>query len=190
MCPEEIFKRRNFRIKISFLNQFFNLSWWFSGSWRKIPQISPKLHSTCPDYRFVKKLFWSKEFQHFQFFREKPQDFGGKVSKGYFWANKFCIYIVIRIIYWIWERKFQTFPKNLPAELSKQHSTYPEDEFRERNCFWKYRIPQFSPTWRRTFRTVSDKFLAGFSFKHFAYPKGGFGRDSCLQSGLHNHGLQ
>ena len=25
---------------------------------------------------------------------------------------------------------------------------------------------------------------------HFAYPKGGFGRASCLESGLHNHGLQ
>ena len=43
------FKRKNFRIKIIFLNQFLNLSWWFSGFWRKMPQISPKLHSTCPD---------------------------------------------------------------------------------------------------------------------------------------------
>ena len=25
---------------------------------------------------------------------------------------------LIRIIFWIWERKFQTFPQNFPAELS------------------------------------------------------------------------
>ena len=96
---------------------------------------------------------------------------------------------VIRIIYWLWERKFQTFPQKIPAKLSERRSMYPEDEFQEINCFWKYRILQFPPTSRRTIRTVSDKFLAGFSFMHFAYPKGGFGRDSCLESGLHNHGL-
>ena len=86
--------------------------------------------------------------------------------------------------------KFQTFLQKFPAVLSKQHSTNPEDEIQERKCFWKYRNLQFSPTSRRTFRTVSDKFLAGFPFMQFAYPKAGFGRDSCLESGHHNYGLQ
>ena len=43
------FEGKNSLIKIIFLHQFVNLSWWFSGFWRKISQISPKLHSTCPD---------------------------------------------------------------------------------------------------------------------------------------------
>ena len=49
MCPEATFEGNNFQIKIISLHQFVILSWWFSGFWRKVSQISPRLHSTSPD---------------------------------------------------------------------------------------------------------------------------------------------
>ena len=83
--------------------------------------------------RFCQKNVSEKKKSTFSDFQGK--NFGGRLSKKNFWGNKFCMKKVIRIIYWLCERKFQTFPKKFTAELSKQHSTYPDDEIQEKICF-------------------------------------------------------
>ena len=80
-----------------------------------------------------KNVFGENEFNTFGFSGQKSQNFRSKVSKRKFWQHKFCIKKVIPIIYWLWERTFQTFTQKFPAEVSEQHSTYPEDECQERN---------------------------------------------------------
>ena len=86
--------------------------------------------------------------------------------------------------------KISNFSHKFPSRALKTAFNVSRGWILGKKLFLEIRFLQFSPKWRRTFRTVSDKLLAGFSFMHFAYPKGGFGRDSCLESGLHNHGLQ
>ena len=89
--------REDFRRKNSFkLKSFFSISLWiradgFQDSGKKMSQISPKLHSTCPDWHFAKKSFGEKEFNTFGLSGKIYQNFGSRESKRYFWGNKFCI---------------------------------------------------------------------------------------------------
>ena len=53
------------------------------------------------------------------------------VSRRQFLGNNTCIKEFSQTIFWLWERKFQTFTQNLLAELSEQHFTFPEDEVQE-----------------------------------------------------------
>ena len=96
---------------------------------------------------------------------------------------------VIRSIHWLWERKFQTFPRKFPAELSERHSTYPKDAIKDKKL-WKYTVLWFSRTPRKTFWTLCEEFFAGLSIMLFTRPKGIFERNFCLKCALHIHGFQ
>ena len=90
MCPEEIFEGKKFQTKIIFLHQFLNLSWWFSGFWRKMSQISPNSILPVQTNILPKKCFGENEFNLCGFSGEKSQTFGGEVSRRNFWGYKFC----------------------------------------------------------------------------------------------------
>ena len=95
---------------------------------------------------------------------------------------------VIRILFWLWDGKFQNFPQNFLAELSWRPPTYPKNESRKKN--WKYTVLCFSRTPRKPFWTLCDDFFAGLTNMHFTRPKWVFGRNLCLKSLLHIHGFQ
>ena len=168
--------------------------WIWADDFKDSGEKFRKYHQSCiPPVQtniLPKKCFGEKEFNACGFSGEKFQNFGGKVSGRYFWGNKFCKKKGSSNHLLTLGEKVSNFSSKVPSSAVKTAFNVSGGWNQERNCFWKYRILQFSPTSRRTFRTVSDKFLAGYTFMHFAYPKGGFGRDSCLESGLHNHGLQ
>ena len=157
--------------------QFPSLSWWVRASAKKF--------RTCHQnwYVRVQRNFLSKLFERWNFFSSILHflqnilefwrtNFRTVVEPSFYesertsWGNKKGRKKVIQTFFGLCERKIQTLTRKISAELSEQHCTYPEVEFQARNCFWKYRILQFSPTSRRVFRTVSDKFLAGLSLIH------------------------
>ena len=195
----DIFKEGEFSHQKNFSHQFLSLSWWFAGLGKKIRSVS-KAAIYVSAGTFCLNTVSEKKVQHFCIFSKKIllilgrdclldcQTFLLRVHRNFLREEK-TEKKVILIPFFTLGKKFSNFCPKVPSRAVRAAFLYPEDEFQERNCFWKYRILQFSPTSSRTFRTVSDNFLAGFSFMHFVYPKGGFGRDFCLESGLHNHGL-
>ena len=80
---------------------------------------------------------------------------------------------VIRIIYWLWERKLQTFHQKFPEELSERHFTYPKDEFYEKKI-WKYIVLWLSRTPRKTFLDFIRRVFRRIVIDAFYSPKGSF----------------
>ena len=127
--------RGDFRRKKFFeLKSLFSISLWiwaddFQDSDEKCPKCQQSFILPVQTNILPKKCFGEKEFNTFGFSGKKSQNFTEKMSRRNFWGNKFCIKEVFQIIFWNWERKFQTFPQKFPAELSARHFTWPEDEF-------------------------------------------------------------
>ena len=133
-------RKKNFELK-----SFFSISLWlgvddFQDSGKKCRKYHQSCILTVRTNNFPKKIFWRNRSQHFRISRKKisvsPWEIFGMIDKPSFWVsrrklwgNKTCIKELIQVIFWLWERKFQTFRQNLPAEPSEQHSTYPEDDF-------------------------------------------------------------
>ena len=115
-------------------------------------------------------MFWRKRFQHLRIFRGKISEFRRRSVYKKILREQNLQKKVIRIIYWLWERKFQYFPQKFAAELSERHSRYPKDEFRKKNS--KYTVLWFSRTPSKIFRTSCEEFSAGLSIMHFTRPKG------------------
>ena len=115
-----------------------------------------------------KKCFREKEFNTWGFSGKKSQNFGGKMSRRIFWGNKFCKKCNSNI-YWLWERKFQTFPKS--SQQSCQHGILRLQRINSRNKR-KYTVPWFSRTPRKPFWTLCEEFFAGLSIMHFTRQKG------------------
>ena len=140
-CPEELFEeKKNFELK-----SVFSISLWiWADDFQDSDEKCRKYHQSCiltvRTNIFPKKMFWRNTSQHFRISRKKisvsPWEIFGMIDKPSFWVsrrklwgNKTCIKELIQVIFWLWEKKFQTFSQNIPVEPSKQHSTYPEDDF-------------------------------------------------------------
>ena len=138
MCLEESFAGKNSEIKIIFLKSFREFELMIFRILAKNVANITKAAFYLSRLTFCQKNVLEKKNSTLAVFQGKTLISSvwkslAEISEGTYFAKK-----VIRIIYWIWERKFQTSLTKFPAELSKQHSTDPEDEFQERNCFWKY----------------------------------------------------
>ena len=156
MCPQEIFEGRNFQIKIIFFPSVCDFELMIFRILAKNVASVTKAAFYLSRLTFWKKNFFGeKEFNTFGFSGKKSQNFGLRVSRKKSWGNKFCIKKVIQTFFWIWERKIQTLTRKFSAELSEQHSTYPEVEIQEKN-FWKYKVLRRSRTPSRCSRTFSE----------------------------------
>ena len=128
MCPEATFEGKNFQIKIISLHLFVNLSWCFSGFWQKCRKYHQSGVLLVETNILPKNYFGEIEFNTCGFSGETLKTSAGKCLEESSEITNFAEKI-IRIIYWLWERKFQTFPQKFPAELSERHFTYPKNEF-------------------------------------------------------------
>ena len=135
------------------------------------------------------KCFGEKEFNTFGLSGENSQNFGSRESKRNFWGNNFCIKKVIRIIFWLWERTFQTFTQKFPAEVSEQHSTYPEDECQERK-FGSIQFSDFLGHRAKSFGHYAKSFLQDYKLCILLAQRGVFGRKFCFKFALHIHRFQ
>ena len=126
--------RGDFRLKQVFeIKSFFSIIWsLWADDFQDSGEKCRKCHQSCllrVGRNIVPKhCFGEQKLTTFGFSGKKSQNFGGNVSRRNFWGNTFCIKKVIEIIFWLWQRKFQTFPQKFPEELSERHSTYTEDE--------------------------------------------------------------
>ena len=117
-------------------------------------------------------MCWRKRIQHLRIF-------GGKISefrRESVWKKFLRLYIlqknVIRIIYWLWERKFQTFSKS--SQQSCQNGILRIQRLSSGKKFSEvYSSLIFSDT-AQNFWTLCDEFFAGLSIMHFTHPKGVF----------------
>ena len=101
------------------------------------------------------------------------------MSRSIVWGNKTGIKKFFLIIFWLWKRKFQTFPQKFPAELSERLSMYPENEFQEKVFFGSIYLYDF-PRLRAEVCSC-EEFFAGLSIMHFTCPKGVLGGESSFE---------
>ena len=152
------------RKKIFELTSFCSISLWLGvDDFQDSGEKCRKYHQSCiltvgtnilPKNVLVKQKPTLSGFQ--EKISETPWEFFGMidkpsfwVSRRKFWGNKTCMKELIQVIFWHWERKFQAFNQNLPAELSEQHSTYPEDDFQENFYLEVYSSPTFPDSERK-----------------------------------------
>ena len=117
---------------------------------------------------FSQNCFGEKIFFHrFLIFGKRITDFWRKIlgmvvkpsfyaSKKKFWGDKNWRKKLNQISFELWERNFQKFAQKIPAEPSKQHSTYHEEKFQE-YLFWKFLFLPFFPNSGKNFRTLSEE---------------------------------
>ena len=149
----EIFEGEKLSHQKKIFHQFVSLSWWFTGLGKELRSFI-KAAFYVFGVTFCLKTVLEKMFNSFAVSAENFSQFWREIVElvvkhsFYVFTRKFCgkknwRKKLFQIIFWLWERNFQTFTQKFLAELSKQHSAYPEDESQARKCFWKYTILHF-----------------------------------------------
>ena len=189
LCVQRSFsKEKTFNLK-----SFFSISFWIwaddfqdSGTkWRKDHQscILPVQTNILP-----KKYFGEKEFNTCGFSAKKLKISAGKcleeTSEGTNFAKKSNSNHLLSL-----GEKVSNFSPNVPSRALRT-AFYVSKGWILGKKNWHYTVLWFPRTPRKTFWTLCEEFLAGLSIMYFTRPKGVFGRNFCLKSALHIHGLQ
>ena len=140
---------------------------------KNVPNVSKAAFYLSGPTICHKKCFGGKQINTFGFSGKKSQNFNGQVSRRNFWGNKLCIKEVIQIIFWIWERKFQTFSKNIQQSCQKGILRDQRMNFRKKKLLEVYSSLIFSDTEQKLsdfMRTVLCRII---NYAFYA-PKGSF----------------
>ena len=187
MCPEGIFEGKNSQIKIIFLHQFVNLSWWFSGYLAKNFANITKAAFYLSRLTFCQKNVLEKKNSTLADFQGKNLRISGEkclegISEGTNFAKN-----VIRIFIDFGRESFKLFPKS--SQQSCQHGVLRIQRMNSRKKMEVYSSLIFSDTAQTFLDFMWRVFRRNINYAFYA-PKGSFKGIFCLESAFRIHGFQ